>query len=399
MGHLEVKLSSPLTASYREELARRIHFVSDDIVDFDIPVIDGEVDTILLTLTAEGRPDEVANDIRAAVTELTSVRFLPEKVLWESAHTRSLERDVFAQLVERGDAFEVGDGQVAFGERIIALLDHFDAALRSIAVDGFGAVEYRYPTLISTRALETAGYFASSPQALMFVTRLHNEAANYRAFEMSYRDAEIDAGILDHCRNVDQCLPPTMCYHTYAQHRGARLGAGEHRVVTSVGKSFRFESKYARTLERLWDFTIREIVFMGTRDDVLAARSAFMERSIEYFSELGLEGRCEVANDPFFCSADAASRVFSQRLMELKYELRLDTEPGHDIAVGSFNFHLDHFGSSFDIRYDDGGAINTSCVGFGLERVVFALLSQCGLEESGWPHQVRDALGVTGVAD
>jgi hypothetical protein len=234
MSEHKVELVPPMSASSREELARRIFFVSEYIVDFDIPVTDGLVDTIGLTLTSDERLAEIAADIRATVAELENRTSISQKVLWESAHTKLLHHNVFDHLVERGDAIEVGDGRVAFGERIIALLDYFDTALRSIAVETFGAVEYRYPTLISSRALEAAGYFKSFPQFMMFVTRLHSDFSNYRDFQSTQEDrADIHQDILNYCSNVDLCLPPTMCYHTYAQHQGTRFAIGEHRVVTS----------------------------------------------------------------------------------------------------------------------------------------------------------------------
>ena len=186
-----------------------------------------------------------------------------------------------------------------------------------------------------------------------------------------------------------------MCYHVFQQYRGRSLDTTDVHVVTCRGKSFRFESAYVTTLERLWDFTIREIVFMGTREQVTGARESLLRRCLSYMQELDLAGQCEVANDPFF-GGDAADRISSQRLMELKYELRLEVAPAHAIAVGSFNFHDRHFGSSFAITSDTGEPVHSSCVGFGLERLVYAFLCQYGLAPDTWPADVRMALTPAG---
>jgi seryl-tRNA synthetase len=179
-----------------------------------------------------------------------------------------------------------------------------------------------------------------------------------------------------------------MCYHTFNQYAGGRL-AIPVAVVTARGKSFRYEGRYHASLERLWDFTIREIVFLGERAEVLACRQRFLERAVELVERLGLSGRCEVATDPFFGAADSADRTSAQRLLELKYELRLDVAPDSTIAVGSFNFHDQHFSTAFGITGRDGELLWSGCVGFGLERLAYAFVCQYGLDQSGWPAEFR----------
>jgi hypothetical protein len=212
----------------------------------------------------------------------------------------------------------------------------------------------------------------------MFVSRLHGDVDVYRGFLDDLASGGSLTDVLRaHAGGFDHCLPPTMCFHTYHQLADRPLPAPS-LTVTSRGKSFRFESRYRRSLERLWDFTIREVVFLGSRSHVLGCRRRLMELVWELMDDLGLGGRCEVANDPFFVDAEGA---WSQRLMELKYELRLPLDPGRDVAVGSFNFHDCFFGESFGIGTD----VHTACAGFGLERLAYAFLCRHGLDPEGWP--------------
>jgi seryl-tRNA synthetase len=99
-----------------------------------------------------------------------------------------------------------------------------------------------------------------------------------------------------------------------------------------------------------------------------------------------------VANDPFFVTQDTAGKIFNQRMMELKYELRLYVDPERTIAAGSFNFHEQFFGENFRIHHGDQTPIYTGCVGFGLERVVYAFLCQYGLDQANWPMSLKGAL-------
>jgi len=306
------------------------------------------------------------------------------KTIWQIAG-RPAREGVFAQLLASGAAIEAGDGQVTVGDPVLSLMDHFDEVLTTKVIELFDAREYRYPTLIPTHVLEKCGYFTSFPQYLMFVTRLHSDADVYRSFLADYdRTGHLDPSVLHHCDNVDYCLPPTMCFHTFNQYRHRAVDGANGQVVTARGKSFRYESRYAVSLERLWDFTIREVVFFGSRDFVLAARQRLMTAVFDYLAELDLTGHCEVANDPFFGGADTTHRILSQRMLELKYELRLMVDTERSVAV--------FFSRNFEITHN-GRPVQTGCAGFGLERLAYAFLCQYGVDPTVWPPQVRQAMG------
>ena len=389
-----VVLSQPLSEAYAQELERRIFFVSDQIVDFSLIRHDGLIREIEISTSKQIASEELAAKINYLVAnDVINQRQITPKVIWRADSERSYHDDLFEQMLAQGIAYEVGEGQVCVGAPFIALMDYFDRQLRAIAVDLLGGREYRYPTLIPTEVLDRCGYFNSFPQYLMFVTRLHSDVDTYRQFLDSYKaTGDVREFALSQCQNLDYCLPPTMCFHTYHQFRNTQFAPGENRVVTAKGKSFRFESRYHRTLERLWDFTIREIVFMGSREHVLECRQTFMRHAFQLMEQLGMTGFCEVANDPFFCNEDTAAKIWSQKMLELKYELRANVTQDRTIAVGSFNFHEEFFGHSFHIQRDDNDWIRTGCVGFGLERLTYAFLCQYGLDQQQWPQQVIEGV-------
>jgi seryl-tRNA synthetase len=296
--------------------------------------------------------------------------------------------DPLPALLDAGTAYFAGEGQVGLGEPILSLMDDLDARLRAVAMDTVGtakAVEYRYPTLLPTSALERFGYFGSFPQYVMFVTRLHSDADVYDAFLSAYADrGRLGPELFAYCRSNEYCLPPTMCYHTYHHYRDRRLPCDT--MVTATGKAFRFESRYRSGLERLWDFTIRELVFLGGAEFVADRRDRVMRAAIGLVEELGLTGRCELAHDHFFGTGTVAEKILSQRMMHLKYELILDTAEGRSVAVGSFNLHGQFFGESFGIDGPDGSPVASACVGFGLERLAAAFLCQHGTDPAAWPR-------------
>lgn len=390
-----VRLSQPVDPVFGPDIARRIFFVDSQITDFelvedDCGIVAVRIDTATPLAADSVIPDRLSRMITDDVVRQGTMR---QKVIWSTEGDGTI-RDVFADLVARGQATQLGPGQVAVGEPLLSLMDHLDDWLREIIRTRLGGVEYRYPTVIPTSTLQRCGYFESFPQFLMFVTRLHGDVDTYHRFLQTYGESgrALDAAVLADCDDVDLCLPPTMCFHTFSQFTGAQLGGEENRVVTARGKSFRFESRYAATMERLWDFTIREIVFLGSREFVLQSRQAVIDALHELVTALALTATCEVANDPFF-TEDTAGKIVSQRLLELKYELRLALPDGRSLAAGSFNFHDDFFSSRFEIGRGEDQLALSGCVGIGLERFAYAFVCQHGLDPSTWPPAVRDALG------
>lgn len=391
MDTVEVIFGPPLDQRLAGELRSRILFVDDRIGDFDLVVDEGGLRAAVLRGVDLGDPTVLDRKVRLLVErEIRPQVPVAAKVLWRSHHTRRPAGDVFDALTDAGFAHVQGEGQVALSGLPLELVGVLDHLLMGRLRARFDVTEYAYPTLIRSDTLRVAGYFDSFPHHLMFVTRLHSDLDVYRAFEVEVRAGTDAAGLLGLCRNVDYCLPPTMCYHTFAQHRGRSI-SGRLRVVAARGKSFRHEAGYHTTLARLWDFTIREMVFLGAREEVTAARQQMIESLQGLVDELGLDAWLEVANDPFFGSDAVPDAIGSQRLLELKYELRMPISVETDIAVGSLNFHDDVFGTRFEITGDDGAPIRSGCIGFGLERLVFAVMSQCGIDPAGWPEPLARA--------
>lgn len=168
-------------------------------------------------------------------------------------------------------------------------------------------------------------------------------------------------------------VPPAACLHCY-------VGLAD-RALDATPLVFAVRNHCARgdeTLDpahgRLREFTMREIVIIGAASEVDRARRALMRRTQTYLTRLDLSATIEVATDPFHVPADRG-KLALQRLRALKYELRMPVA-GETIAVGSFNYHEDHFGRAFGISLRDGSPAHTACVAFGLERWELAVREQ-----------------------
>lgn len=283
-----------------------------------------------------------------------------------------------AALQARGDVTVTAAGQVALSGLALDVLRAVDHSALEWA-RSLGAVEHRYPSLIDLGVLERAGQVASFPQHLTL------------------------AGHPERTEGPRHALSPAVCYHAYPELQGQTLGV-ESTVLTARGRCYRFEGGNHTPLERLWDFTMREIIVLGSRDQVETVRQGLVRQMSDLVTRLELDGRLTIATDPFFTAGDEGRRLM-QQAGALKYELLLAVDAdGRGVAAASFNHHHDFFGARFDITLAAGGPAHSGCVAFGLERWVLAVLAQHGVDERTWPAAARawldDARGnrtLTGV--
>ena len=109
---------------------------------------------------------------------------------------------------------------------------------------------------------------------------------------------------------------------------------------------------------------------------------------------LALPHAVDVASDPFFGRIGQVKAI-SQLQQALKFEMLV---PLHSVerptACMSFNYHREHFGTTWGIVDAAGAAAHTGCVAFGMDRLAVALFWTHGLDTGGWPASVREALEV-----
>ena len=121
-------------------------------------------------------------------------------------------------------------------------------------------------------------------------------------------------------------------------------------------------------------FHQREIVRIAEPETVAEWRDRWRDRSVELLRAIGLDAGFDVANDPFF-GRSGRLLARSQRAQALKFEVLVQIAGPEPTAVASFNYHQDHFTSTYGIEVDGPDpTAHTACLGFGLERITLALL-------------------------
>ncbi len=311
------------------------------------------------------------------------------KILREHTAARHVGLDGDDVLMASSDVHVMGPGLVSLRGDVLAVFRFFEHTFLRLS-RRFDATENHYPVILPAQILEEVGYFGHFPQHVTFCTHLPEDLPIIEAVARSANENQgrLAEELRAQVQIASHALKPAVCLPCYGQHRGARIPEGEVVRVTMQNHVFRHETSPYDALARLWDFQVRDIVFMGSFQRLKALRQEVMDAAMDLCKELDLTARLELANDPFFLSENS-NKIVYQRLGEVKYELML-TIPHRDMAVAasSFNLHRDFYASVYDIRHPDGAVAETACMGFGIERWVYGFLSQKGMDPREWPEQV-----------
>jgi seryl-tRNA synthetase len=247
----------------------------------------------------------------------------------------------------------------------------------------------RFPPVMSRRQVEKSGYLKSFPHFLGCVSCLGGEEADVRATVERSEAGEDWTGAL---AAADLVLSPAACYPVYplAASRGDIPAGG---LLFDVACDC-FRREPSKMLDRLQSFRMREYVCIGTPAQVEDFRKSWLSRAQSIAGQLGLNWRIDTASDPFF-GRGGMLMARSQVEQSLKFELLIPIHSSEEpTACMSFNYHRDHFGSTWNLKTKADEVAHTGCVAFGIDRLALALFATHGIDIPLWPLSVRKALSL-----
>ncbi len=279
------------------------------------------------------------------------------------------------------------DGIYARSGRYETVVDALSALISRHRAEGTEVV--RFPPVMSRRDLERSGYLGSFPHFIGCISCLGGtEHEVHQAVDRWEAGGEWATSAAP----TDLVLSPAACYPVYplAAKRGPVPSGG---LIFDV-QSDCFRREPSQSLDRLQSFRMREYVRIGTPEQVAEFRQRWIGRARSIASDLGLPYRVEQASDPFF-GRGGKLMAASQLEQALKFELLVPIYSEEKAtACMSFNYHRDHFGTTWDLVSAAGEAKHTGCVAFGMDRLALAMFWTHGLDPAHWPRAVRATLGV-----
>jgi seryl-tRNA synthetase len=292
-----------------------------------------------------------------------------------------------SELVAAGLLIPMGvDGVYGRGRDFEHVIDRFDALVTAEGAKLAPEV-MRFPPIFNRAHYETIDHIHNFPDLMGSVHTFTGNERDHRALLDKFEAKGDWSRDLAPARVM---MTPAICYPLYPTATGT-LPAGGRRVDLQ-GYAFRHEP--SKDPARMQIFRMHEFVRLGTPDEALEHRQYWLDKTQEMFGSVGLPVEAVIANDPFFGRGGKVQKAI-QREQNLKYELVIPIcSTDKPTAIGSCNYHLDHFGVAFGIRSADGEVAHSACVGFGLERIALALFKRHGLQLQRWPREVRDVLAL-----
>lgn len=212
----------------------------------------------------------------------------------------------------------------------------------------YRAIPVDLPSLIGAAELETAGYLPKDAHQVGRISTF--DGAGHAA-----------------------CLSPAGCLPLYPMLAKARSPlppsafSAMCRVFRYEGGRFDLENPYSR----LWEFRVREIIFVDDEVNCQARRAEFIDFMSLVLKYLDISFEICTAAD-MFVNPVYAKQTFFQLLKGTKIECRVISEDG-PLSVASFNDHAEHFVSKFNIPTKTSN-LGTFCMGFGMERFAAVVL-------------------------
>lgn len=281
-----------------------------------------------------------------------------------------------------------GYGRSAVFEHVLECFDAF--VMRS--KEARHAERMSFPPIVARQLIERLGYLESFPQLIGSIHSFFGVEPTAR--EMAAKAARGERWE-DMLEPTEAMLLPAACYPVYPTFSGLLPEAG--RTVTVKGWCYRHEPSDEPT--RLQSFRMREFIRAGAPAVVEQWRDSWLARGMALLASLGLPVQSDLANDPFF-GRSGRMLATNQRDQQLKFEILVPVfSREKPTAICSFNWHQEHFTGKFGVRGADGTRAHTACLGFGLERVVLALLATHGFRPEAWPAPVRTLLRLDAQLD
>ena len=243
--------------------------------------------------------------------------------------------------VDEGGGMEINMNKayVEFEENDALLMKKIEEIFRNEVVKR-GALEYYVPSLLEGKVLEKCGYFRSFPHHLTVPAFVKKDY-----YEQIVKEKKV-AGSQLGVHNL--FLTPSACLGLYPMLEGKEVN---DKIFTMNVNVFRYEEGKFDGKVRFWDFNVREVVFVGSNEYVNSMMSEFKEITQKIADDIGIPMAIMRATDIFYPTLENKIKKRFQNTNNLKSEMTSRVD-GKEVALGSFNYHNNHFSMPFHFEQD-----------------------------------------------
>lgn len=371
LNQIKAALPAKIMNGRLSELLERIPYISESVKS--VKYLEREHATLIDIDTQDlAERDKINVDLDELIDALLVSKISAQKTL--KVHARPNGESKAKYPDNSADYYDGND---------VRLMEAIDRLLLEVAVR-HGAQVREYPSIYTADIMERNGYHKNFPQNVYGVTQIPHNYTLIKEIRES-QSSTIPANLF---QNHGAFLQPCVCYHCYAE---TQQTVQSEIMFTLKGRCFRHEIQWRLNTFRRNEFTMREIVFMGSQAYVESKRLGIMDEIWDLFCSLGLYGQVVTARDPFFHYDDMKTKGAVQLMADAKYELEFISANGNASSIASFNNCQDTLCEKFEVTNDEKNFLHSGCVAFGIDRWRAALHEQYGPDNRNWPEKLKNA--------
>ena len=168
----------------------------------------------------------------------------------------------------RKELYQHGPGLFSFSGTFLKLCRKLDERVQEFAATQ-SAREVVLPVTTSLKSLQEGDFFRRTPQFAQFICKLSADADKILDFANHVGEDQGCTKLLSFLDSPQYMCRSAICLSSYPQFSGRVLAPAEYETWTTFGKAFRNEAFNVISLERLHEFSMREIIYFGDREYVL----------------------------------------------------------------------------------------------------------------------------------
>jgi hypothetical protein len=366
-----VTLSRPAEPEALEQLRFYLPYLCDQVLNLEI--VSDSRSEFRYTCREENSSSRIEAIARTLLgqQEKSDVEFLNQVQTRTAFDNRTApctcNHDILPELLNGGHLISFGPGQYGMGNLFLKTFKYFERECYRMTLKQ-NPQEFVYPNLIPRNLMESSDY-------------TNSQGSGFTWFTPSPPGVYVES--------PEHLGKPAVCLHCYPHFRERTIPQDRPLTITTQGRCYRYEGIEQFSPDRLWEFIMRESVYMGTPVFVRDSLREIETLATGWMKSIGLRAWVQQAGDPLSVTN---AGLASPENMPVKWELRIALPAsGTSLAAASFNYHANHYSKPFEIS-EGGNSAATGCAGFGIERLTWGFLAQNGLDTEKWPEAVRQAI-------
>jgi seryl-tRNA synthetase len=356
-----------INENIKKEFLEKIYYINKNITKVNV-----KKNYIQISLNKKINKQEIKIKTINLVNNLKKIfSDLPEKVIYSNLiKFKKKIIDINKILINQKLIKKISDGIFSIEGKLLDIKNTIDNLIFEFArINNYKTIDFK--GFINIESIIQNGYLAAFPHHCLFVSNIERNQTSIKKVSDISNKNELNVNKL---QKPSLVLSPTVCYNCFDYLKNSRINLPTK--ITALANCARYESLNYDSLKRLKVFSMRELMFFGSRDFINSHLQDNINYFIKIFKKLKICFRVCTATDPFFSKKYINKKAF-QIHNNLKYEIQMYLPYEKEwLAVGSFNNHLDTLTKKYKITGRKNKNVFSGCVGFGYERLIYSIYSQ-----------------------